>query len=149
MLYFATCTMYICMLIQLESDKGTELYEYHIRKSLIRAIESRCECLFPQDNLLEATFTCGYSPTLTTYRNTLLGTHNFNATQLIGFIQDWVTSGPRINVKGYAVRIDKSCPVAIASMNEPECGEVSNSDDPNVTKCVEDLGNQDFVECLK
>lgn len=122
------------------------MYKYHIEKSLTEAIESRCECLFPKDNLLEATFSCGHSPNLTTYRNTLLGTHNFNATQLIGFIQDWMTSEPRININGYAVKIDKSCSAAIASMNEPECGEVNNcphADDPNVAKCVQNLGNQD------
>ena len=72
-------------------------------------------------------------------------------TQLIPFIQDWVTSEARINIKGYTVKIDRSCPAAITSMNEPECGEVNNcphADDPNVVKCVQNLGNHDFVKCV-
>ena len=101
-----------------------ELYKYHIEEALIEAIESRCECHFPKGNLLKASFSCSSSPSLTTYRNTLIGTHNFNATQLIGFFQDWVTSAPQINIKDYSVWLDSSCPVAIASLKEVECGEV-------------------------
>ena len=127
------------------------MYKYHIEEALIEAIESRCECHFPKHNFFTARFSCAGSPNMTTYRNTLVGTHNFNSTQLIDFIQDWVSSGPRINVKSYAVRIDSSCHVGIASMNEPECGEVSRcpcANDPNVAKCVEHLGNKNFATCI-
>ena len=135
----------------MQYDKDLDLYNHIIEKALIEAVESRCECHFPKAHLFEATFSCTSSPNLATYRNTLIGTHNFNATQLIGFIQDWVTSGPRINVKGLAVRLDKSCPVVIASLNDPECGKVSQcpcANDPNVAKCVEHLGNEDFAVCI-
>ena len=134
-----------------QSDKRLELYKSNIEMALINAIESRCECRFPRDHLLKATFKCASSPNLTTYRNTLIGTHNFNATQLIGFIQDWVESGPDIDIKDYAVSVDKGCPVAIASQSDPECGEVSQcpcANDPNVAKCVEHLGNDAFTACI-
>lgn len=65
------------------------------------------------------------SPYLTTYRNTLVGTYNFNATQLIGFIQDWVATGPTISVNHYSAWIDSGCPVAIMSVREPECGKLN------------------------
>ena len=128
-----------------------ELYKYHIEEALVEAIESRCECHFPRANLLKASFSCASSPNLTTYRNTLIGTYNFNATQLIGFIQDWVTSAPQINIKDYSVWLDSSCPVAIASLKEPECGEVRQCpcvNDLNVVKCMEHLGNENFAECI-
>ena len=128
-----------------------ELYKYHIEEAIVEAIESRCECHFPRANLLQPLFSCASSPNLTTYRNTLIGTHNFNATQLIGFVQDWVTSAPQINIKDYSVWLDSSCPVAIASLKEPECGEVKQcpcAHDPNVVKCMEHLGNENFAECI-
>ena len=128
-----------------------ELHQHNIEEALIEAIESRCECHFPEDHFLKPMFSCANSPNLTTYRNTLIGTHNFNATQIISFIQDWVNSGPWINIKGYAVWVDRSCPVTIASLNEPECGEVNKcpcANDPNVAKCVENLGNEDFTACI-
>jgi hypothetical protein len=127
------------------------LYKYHIEEALFEAIESRCKCCFPRVNLLKASFSCASSPNLTTYRNTLIGTHNFNATQLIGFIQDWVTSAPQINIKDYSVWLDSSCPVAIASLKEPECGEVRHcpcANDPTVVKCMEFLGNENFAGCI-
>lgn len=107
-------------------DRGeAELYKYHVEKSLVEAVEQRCECHFPKDSLLGARFSCEMSPNLTTYRNTLLGTHNVNATQFIRYIQDWVSSDPMIIIKNYAVRVDRSCPVSIKSLNEPECQVVN------------------------
>ena len=100
------------------------MFKYHTEEALVEAVESHCECHFPKANLMKASFSCSSSPNLTTYRNTLTGTHNFNATQLIRFIQDWVNSEPHINIKDYSVWIDSSCPVSIASLKEHECGEV-------------------------
>ena len=70
---------------------------------------------------MQGSFGCDASPSLTTYRNSLIGTQNFNATQLIGFIQDWVTSEPIIKIDWYTIRVDSSCPTAIASLEEKEC----------------------------
>ena len=125
--YWGALTItYDIMLILIQGDQEAELYKYHIEEALIEAIESRCECHFPKENLFEPTFSCVRSPHLTTYRNTLVGTYNFNATQLIEFIQDWVATGPQISVKHYSLWIDNSCPVAITSPREPECGKLSD-----------------------
>ena len=100
-----------------------EMYKHFIEEALIEAIKLRCECHFPRENLLQESFSCSSSPHLTTYRNTLIGTHNVNASQFVGFIQNWVNSGPRITIKGgYSVWVDKKCPVAVSSFDEPECG---------------------------
>ena len=103
------------------------MYKYHIEEALVEAVESRCECHFPKANLIKASFSCSSSPNLTTYRNTLIGTHNFNATQLIGYIQDWVNSEPQIVVNDYSVWLDSSCPVSIASLKERECRDWSEA----------------------
>ena len=44
---------------------------------------------------------------LVIYRNALLGTLNFNGTQIIGFIQEWVNNGPLIEIGGNSVRVDR------------------------------------------
>ena len=52
----------------------------------------------------------------------LLGMHNFNhGTQIVSFIQDWGNTGPLIKIGGNYVRVDSSCPVAIASLDESTC----------------------------
>jgi hypothetical protein len=115
-------TILICFFPQ--SSGEMEVYTHFIEEALVEAIKLRCGCHFPRENLLQESFSCSSSPHLTTYRNTLIGTHHVNASQLIGFIQDWVNSGPRITIKSsYSVWVDKKCPVAVLSFDEPECGE--------------------------
>ena len=91
--------------------------------ALVEAVKLRCKCPFPFTNLLEGSFSCEESPDLMTYRSALLGTHNFNGSRIVGFIQDWVSSGPRIKIDRRShVRVDSSCQVALTSLDEQECG---------------------------
>ena len=127
-------------------------YSYFIKVALVEAIERHCRCHFPITNLLEESLSCENSLNLMTYRNTLLSTYNFNATQIIGFIQDWVSTSPRIKIERSHVRVDSSCPVAISSLDEPECGQSEGclyDDDPNYARCAEHLGNQDIANCFE
>ena len=146
--------VYVLTVIYILSQSGEEagIYKKFVEKAVIEAIERGCECIFPPDHLLEASFSCESSPNLTTYRNALIGTHEFNATELINFIQDWVNSGSIIKIQNYSVRVDSTCLVAISSLEEVECGQpVSQcpySSDPNFAKCVEHLGNTDIANCV-
>ena len=83
-------------------------------------------------------------------------THNiFNGTQIVHFIQDWVNTGPRIKIGRAHVRVDSSCPVALSSLDEPECGQregcLVTGDDPlNFVSCVEQLEiNQNIATCFE
>ena len=98
-------------------------YRQYIEHALLDVIERQCKCTFPKNNLMDESFSCDKSPYVTTYRNTISGTHNFNATQLIGFIQNWVSTGPQIKINWFTVRLDSSCPVALQSFEEQECGQ--------------------------
>ena len=122
----------------------------HIEEALIKAVESRCKFHFPCSHLLNGSFHCQSSNTQATYRNTLIGTYNFNANQLIGFIQDWVNSSASVKMDWYSVNIDKHCPIAIGSLTETECGqEVSyNGGNPEYDMCVEHLQNEDIANCF-
>ena len=111
-----------------------------MEEALIEAVEIRCKCHFPRSHLLNGIFHCQSSSTHATYRNTLLETYNFNATQLLGIIQDWVSSGASVKMDWYSVAIDKCCPVAIESLNERECGHEMMCGDPSYhrARCVSD-----------
>ena len=74
-------------------------------------------------------FICEDSPNRMTYQNMLLGTHNFNGTQVVNFIQDWVNTGPLIKIGGNYLRVDSSCPVAITSLDELTCEVCLFADD--------------------
>ena len=87
------------------------------------------------------------------YRNVLLGTLNFNGTQIIGFIQDWVNTGPLIEIDGNSVRVDSSCPTAVSSLDEPVCGEEKEECladvDPKVAMCAQHLDNDNVANCIE
>ena len=87
------------------------------------------------------------------YRNVLIGTHNFNGTQISGFIQDWVNTGPLITIDGNPVRVDSSCPTAISSLDEPVCGEEEEKclydNDPKYAMCVQHLANNKIANCFE
>ena len=136
----------------MNSDQVEE-YSYFIKVALAEAIKRHCKCHFPITNFLEESFSCEDSPNLMTYRSTLLGTYNFNGTQIIGFIQDWVSSSPRIKIETSHVRVDSSCPVAISSLDEPERGKregcLTYDDNPKYAMCAEHLGNQNIANCFE
>ena len=123
----------------------------------MEAVESRCKCRFPLSNLLEESFICEVSPDLLTYRAAVLGTYNYNGTQILSFIQHWASGGPRIKTgpAGEHVRVDSSCPVEISSLDEPECGQNKDgcltfaSDPSSFALCAEhQLDDKDIAKCF-
>ena len=79
---------------------------------------------FNNSVLLHGVFTCQSSPNMATYCSSLLnpGLPGLsNASSLVGYIQDWVSSGPVVRLDWLMVRINQHCPVAIGGLNDPEC----------------------------
>jgi hypothetical protein len=88
------------------------------------------------------------------YQNALIGTLNFNGTQIIDFIQVWVSTGPLIEVDGDSMRVDSSCPTAISSLNEPVCGENLKKEclydnDPRYAMCAQHLADDNIATCFE
>jgi hypothetical protein len=87
------------------------------------------------------------------YRNTLIGTNNFNGTQIVDFIQDWVSTGPLIEVDGNFMRVDSSCPTAISSLDEPVCGEKEecscDTNNPKYAVCAQHLADNNIANCFE
>ena len=88
----------------------------------------------------------------------LLDTQYFNGTQIIGFIQDWASTGPRIKIGRAHMRVDSSCPAAISSLDEPECGHghtregclVSDGNPSSFVNCAKKLDfNQNLAICFE
>ena len=87
------------------------------------------------------------------YRNAIIGTQNFNGTQIVDFIQDWVSTGPLIEVNGNSIRVDSSCPTAISSLDEPVCGEeeekCSCDYNPKYAMCAQHLDDNNIANCFE
>ncbi len=61
------------------------------------------------------------SPELVTYRAQVQGTSEVAALEFVQILQQWVSSGPSINIKAQILNVMSSCSVLIASLSEPEC----------------------------
>lgn len=106
----------------MQSNRAAEVRSY-IVDELHEAIStfSRSQYDLPKENLLSGVFSCLDSHDQTTYRSTIIGTQSYNATELVEFIRDWINSGPTLAIQWYTVKLDKECPVSIASLGDPEC----------------------------
>ena len=87
------------------------------------------------------------------YRNVFIGTLNFNGTQIVDFIQNWVSTGPLIEVDGSSMRVDSSCPTAISSLDEPVYGEEEEKclcdNDPKYVMCAQHLADNNIANCFE
>ena len=76
-------------------------------------------------------FLCHKNPTRTTYRSTLINPFvNTTATQLVGIIQSWVSTGPSLGLDYMLVRVSPECPTGISNLDDEEC--VTGTSDPGL-----------------
>ena len=72
--------------------------------------------------LREGLFLCHGNPTKATYRSTFVNPFpTTNASQLVGIIQSWVSSGPSLIIDGLLVRVNAECPTCIDGLDTDEC----------------------------
>ena len=91
-----------------------------MHSSITKAIQSSGHVI-PKENIQPGYFSCFRSTTETTYRTTITGTENVSAVDYAARIQKWVESGVTTRVLWYVAKMDKACPVIIASMDQEEC----------------------------
>ncbi len=94
---------------------------FHIMHSSIRKVIQRKGHVIPKGNIQRGYFSCYRSTTETTYRTTITGTERVSAVNYTDLIQEWVESEMTTRVLWYAIKMDKACPVAIASFDDHEC----------------------------
>ena len=120
-------------LFLLQREKGAQL-ERELTSYLVHIIHSNCsDCKLTPSFLRRGLFLCHGNPTRATYRSTLINPFltSQNATQLVGIIQSWVSTGPSLILDGLLVRVSGECPTAISSLDEGEC-ESGVSGDPGL-----------------
>ena len=50
-----------------------------------------------------------------------MGTGHQNATELLGFVEEWVNSKPVLQVEKLGLWLSTKCPVQISSLSDPQC----------------------------
>jgi hypothetical protein len=105
-----------------------------------RGVNDICQCDFSRESFRDIDITAGFqcfddSPTAVTFRAEISDSLKADSSQLIAYIEQWVSSEPTIVVQSSRLSIDSSCTVEITSFSEPECNDVtaSSSEDSNST----------------
>lgn len=91
-------------------------------QAIIRELNRLCQCNFEGSRIINAGFKCfPSSPNAVTFRAIIYDTKKPTASELIEYLEDWITSGTFISVQAQLLSTDDSCAVYISSFGEPEC----------------------------
>ena len=91
-----------------------------------------CQCGFSRETFHNVDITGAFqcfekSPTTVTFRGEIGPALRANASQVISYMEQWVTTNPTIVIQNTRLRVDSSCNVKINSFNDPECGNMTST----------------------
>ena len=93
-----------------------------VLQAMQQEIEDMCQCGFSAQNILNYAFECSETNQNTvTFRGELLGTAQVTSSQLISYIERWITVEGIVAVQGLRLRVDRSCPVEIRLFSDSLC----------------------------
>ena len=93
-----------------------------ITRAVEEELSGSCQCQITTDSIDEESFACfETSPNSVTYRARLSGTFERDSASLISLIEEWVSTGPTIRVRGVLMRVGEECFTAISDLREGVC----------------------------
>ena len=105
-------------------ELSTSLKLAEITGAVEKELSGSCQCQITTDSIDEESFACSAaSPNSVTYRARLSGTSERDSAFLISLIEDWVSTGPTIHVRGMLIWVGEECSTAISDLS----GVCSNS----------------------
>ena len=116
-------THYFC-----SQELCTSLKLADITREVEEELSGSCECQFFNDIIDEESFSCfEASPNSVTYRARLSGTSERDSASLVSLIEDWVSTGPTIHVRGVLMRVGEECSTFSTAISELSEGICSSS----------------------
>ena len=96
-------------------------------------MSQQCQCDYRVEGITNAGFRCfPESPTAVTFRAEISESPSLPATQLVGFLEAWVSSGSVVLVQAQLLNVDTTCATIIDSFSEEECRPVTSGTGVNV-----------------
>ena len=109
------------------------IIESYIQSLVTEVIKEGCHCDFQENFIGQAEILCDLlEPTQIVYRASITRYANYSADQLVGYIEDWVRTGPSVSIGLTVVEFDSNCPVRISSLSDPICELPSTSPEPTL-----------------
>ena len=94
-----------------------------INSDIVSVLLGQCQCSIDATTAVtNGGFRCFTdSPGLVTYRAQVQGSSEVTALDLIRIIEEWLRTGPSLNVKAQFLNLRTSCQVSIGSLDESGC----------------------------
>ena len=120
-----TLKIYLILQVNNDSQKGLQL-EDEIRAEIVWNVRKRCpQCLSDSSNtsmeLIEpGKLRCSETAARLIYRSTIEAAGSHNASEIVGTIEEWVTSiEATLHLWPFVMDLDSRCPVSIKSLSSP------------------------------
>ena len=102
-----------------------------------RELEKLCQCQVTTNSIDRESFLCfDQSEMSVSYRAQLSGTSETDGDSLISLLEDWVSSGPTIRVRGVLMKVDATCAVTISDFSDNTCFDEEASSQTDNTGTV-------------
>ena len=93
-----------------------------ITHAVEKELSASCQCQITNDTIDEESLACSEaSPNSVSYRARLSGTSERDSASFISLIEDWVSTGPTIRVRGVLMWMGEECSTAISDLSEGVC----------------------------
>ena len=97
-----------------------------IQGEVAKVIRNKCQCDFQDTSISQALLLCEeQEPNKVVYRASIVMYDSYSATELVGYIEDWVKQGGSVSIGVVVVKFDPNCPVRISDFNDPICFQTS------------------------
>ncbi len=118
-----------------------------IVSTITTEIEKLCVCGFTSDDIDSTVsgFQCSDNPGAVIFRGLVHGGEK-QATEIVSYLQQWVSSNVFITALGLILEVDPMCTVLVQSLSDPECevdqdpssGSTNSQEPPTVDPTSED-----------
>ena len=113
--------MSYCVIVHLQ-NYSTSLKLAEVTSTLREVLSDLCQCQITTDSIDEESFACPEdSSNYVTYRARLSGTSEQDSASLISLIEDWVATGPAIDIRGILMILGDRCSATISDLSEGVC----------------------------
>ena len=120
-------------------DRDTLRKIEDILSALVLNVEQICHCEFTRDHITNSAFQCfPGSPQAVTYRAVLHGTTSASNSDLILYIEQWISDSVTISIQNILINVDPSCVLVIDCVHDNECGA---TDQPTVVTTLYDTSS--------
>ena len=120
-------------------DENEEAKLADILTAVVDAINTRCNCSFTENSVLDGVFQCFNSESNSvTFRGRLRGLAVTNSSTLAGYVTEWVASGAAVLLQNVFFKLDSQCrdEVVIKDLLSPECAPTISSTDDESPKSL-------------